>query len=51
MLLENQVDPHNLKSFGFHFWHFSYFEIFSTFARKANLKMSTETDQHAPLIG
>ena len=50
MRLENQVDPLNLKSFGFHFPFFLFSNLLN-FARKDNLKMSTQTDQHAPLQG
>ena len=50
MLLENQVDYLNLKSFGFHLAFFLFRNLLN-FARKANVKMSTQTGQHAPLVG
>ena len=41
MILKNQVDPLNLKSFGFHLALFYFFlAIFLNFSHKANLKCS-----------
>ena len=47
MLLENEVDL-NLKSFGFYLALFLFCNLNT--ARKDNLKMSIQTDQHAPLV-
>ena len=50
MLLENQVDPLCLQSFGFHLAFFLFWNLLN-FARKANLKIYTQSDQLAPLVG
>ena len=47
MLLENEVDL-NLKSFGFHLELFLFCNLNT--ARKDNLKMFIQTDQHALLV-
>ena len=50
MLLENQVVPVNLKPFDFHLAFFLFWNLLY-FARKANLKMSSQRDQLALLVG
>ena len=50
MLFENQVGPVNLKSFGLHIAFFLFWNLLN-FVRKANFKMSTQSDQLAPLVG
>ena len=49
MLLENQVVHVNLKSFGFHLALFVFLNLLN-FARKVFVKMSTQSDQHAPQV-
>ena len=50
MLLANQVDLQNFKASRFHLRSFL-FRYLLNFARTANLKMSVENGQHAPLVG
>ena len=49
MLLANQVDLQSRKAFDFRLISFL-FRYLLNFARTANLKMSFENDQHAPLV-
>ena len=48
MLSENEIDPLNLKSYSFYLTLFLFWKL--NFARKANLKISIQTDQHAPQV-
>ena len=51
MLLKNKVDFFlNFKCFSFHLAFFLLLNSLN-FARKANLKISTQTNQHVPLAG